>query len=158
MSELIFNKVAGLHPATVLRNFLEFVLAQLHWVTAFINSKMSINHFEVIFPAFPKSLHMNEQTDLQSQKYTRRFTRFGTIWIIKKTWKWPWRSVAFDKVADLSMQLYNTTLWVFFTLSKLCKWYQVSQSSTYIPEQPSWTLLCNCLWYWLCILNYPSRI
>ena len=161
MSELICNKVARLHPATVPVNFTQFLRI------CFSTTSPGDCFYQFYNEHQPFRSYFSSVSKIITYEWTNRSSKskinetLYVIWYhldIKKTWKWQWRSVAFGKVADLSMQLYNTTLWVFFTLSKLYKWYQISQSSTYIPEQPSWTLLCDCLWYWLCILNYPSRI
>ena len=59
------------------------------------------------------------------------FARFGNIGTIYKTWKHPWRSIKFSKVADLQVSGGNTPPWLFFMFFKLGKWYQIAQSITY---------------------------
>ena len=44
----------------------------------------------------------------------------------KKREKHPWRSVTFSKVTGTKS---NTPPWVFFTLLKLYKWYQIAQNT-----------------------------
>ena len=56
--------------------------------------------------------------------------RFGTICTILKSEKHPWRS------ANFSTKI-NTPLWVFFTLFKLYKWYQIAQRITYRNDPAS---------------------
>ena len=56
----------------------------------------------------------------------------------KKRENHPWGSVNFSKVAGWSLQLFkiNTPPWVFFTLLKLCKWYQIAQRTTNVILKP----------------------
>ena len=49
----------------------------------------------------------------------------------KKCETHPWRSATFNKVADWSCNS-NTPPWVFSTSSKLYKWYQIAQRTTYL--------------------------
>ena len=57
----------------------------------------------------------------------------------------PWGSVNFSKVAGWSLQLFkiNTPPWVFFTLLKLSKWYQIAQRTTNVILKPVHTNWCK---------------
>ena len=65
------------------------------------------------------------------------YLMFCAIWYhscnFKQCEKHPWRSVTFSKVAgDCNTPKCNTPPWVFFTFFKLCKWYQIAQTVSYI--------------------------
>ena len=59
---------------------------------------------------------------------------FGTICVIKKRNKHPWRIVIFSKVGRWGLQFTkcNTRPWVFHTFLILYKWSQIAQSITYV--------------------------
>ena len=65
----------------------------------------------------------------------------------QKREKHTWGSVTFSRNFTKS----NTPQWVFFTFSKLCKWYQIAQSISYSEES---TTLPYCPYYRVTELKY----
>ena len=78
-----------------------------------------------VYPAFPLAV-------VEFSEYETYAVRC-TIWYHLHNLKlenYPCSSVTFSKVA-CNFTKSNTPSWVFFTFSKLYKWYQIAQSITY---------------------------
>ena len=61
------------------------------------------------------------------------FARFGIICTIWKSEKHAWRHVTLSKVASFSFQKWHSSM-IVFRFFEFYKWYQIVQSSTYVPK------------------------